>query len=206
MAIVCNIVALSELRLCDANGFTNVLMAQPAFSPSRNEETGYRPSPDDLKQVESFVDECLAALQAAKREHNLVVFPEAFLPISRVPNLIEFVSTDCPANTVIIAGVESLSVQDVLESDALPLADDMRERLQIALKPHHRFVNAVFLGIEKTLGSLPKYLVIGLGIALYIDEQVYGKRCHRFKCIPCILESVNEVNWKPDTGGPLNEI
>ena len=145
MAIVCNIVALSDLRLCDANGFTNVLMAQPAFSPSRNEETGYRPSPDDLKQVESFVDECLTALQAANREHNLVVFPEAFLPISRVPNLIEFVSTDCPANTVIIAGVESLSVQDVLESDALPLDDGMRERLQIALKPHHRFVNACLI-------------------------------------------------------------
>ena len=145
MAIVCNIVALSDLRLCDADGLTNVLMAQPAFSPSRNEETGYGTSPDDLKQVESFVDECLAALQDANREHNLVVFPEAFLPISRVPNLIEFVGTDCPANTVIIAGVESLSVQDVLESEALPLDDGTRKGLQIALKPHHRFVNACLI-------------------------------------------------------------
>lgn len=145
MAIVCNIVALSDLRLCDPEGLTNVLLAQPSFRPSRNEEAGYGPSPDDLKQVESFVDECLTALQTANREHNLVVFPEAFVPISRVPNLIEFVGTDCPANTVIIAGVESLSVQDVLESEALPLDESTREGLQIALKPHHRFVNACLI-------------------------------------------------------------
>ncbi len=77
MAIICNIVALTDLRLCDEDGLINVLMAQHGFTPRRNEETGYGPSPDDLSQAESFVDECLVALKVTNREHNLLVFPEA---------------------------------------------------------------------------------------------------------------------------------
>ncbi len=145
MAVVCNIVPLSDLRIRDADGLTNVLIAQPAFSPRRNEETGYGPSPADLQQVECFINGCLTALVAAGQEHNLVVFPEAFVPISRVSDLIKFVRSDCPANTVIIAGIESLPVQDVLESEALPLDEETREDLQAARKPYHRFVNACLI-------------------------------------------------------------
>ena len=158
MAIVCNIVELPDLRLCGEEGFTNVLMAQPALIPRRNEETGYGPSPDDLSQAESFVDDCLAALVSAKLEHNFVIFPEAFVPISRVPTLIEFVKSACPANTVIIAGVESLPVQDVLDSGALPLDDGTRESLQAAREPHHRFVNACLILIRDRQGNYHIYV------------------------------------------------
>jgi hypothetical protein len=121
MKIVCNIVQLSDLRPRDGDGLTNVLMAQPAFPPCRTEERGYGPSKDDLKKVEGFVDECIAALVTAKREHNLVIFPEAFVPNSRIRSLIDFVGSNCPKNTVIVAGVESLPVHHVLESKVLPL-------------------------------------------------------------------------------------
>lgn len=125
-----------------------MLMAQPALIPRRNEETGYGPSPDKIGQAESFVDDCLAALVSAGLEHNFVIFPEAFVPISKVPTLIEFVQSDCPANTVIIAGVECLPVQDVLDSGVLPLDDGTRESLQAAREPHHKFVNACLILIR----------------------------------------------------------
>jgi hypothetical protein len=158
MAIVCDIVALPDLRLCGEEGFTNVLMAQPALIPRRNEETGYGPSPDDRGQAEKFVDDCLAALVSADLEHNFVIFPEAFVPISRVPTLIEFVESDCPANTVIIAGVESLPVQDVLDSGALPLDDGTRESLKAAREPHHMFVNACLILIRDCHGDPHVYV------------------------------------------------
>jgi hypothetical protein len=152
MSTACNIVELPDLRLCNEEGFTNVLMAQPALIPRRNEETGYGPSPDERSQAESFVDDCLAALVSADLEHNFVIFPEAFVPITRVPTLIEFVQSDCPANTVIIAGVESLPVEDILDLEALPLDDGTRESLQTAREPHHRFVNACLILIRDRHG------------------------------------------------------
>lgn len=158
MAIVCNIVELPNLRLCDGKGFTNVLMAQPALIPHRNEETGYGPSPDDLSLAESFIDDCLTELVSANLEHNFVIFPEAFVPISRVSTLMAFVKSACPANTVIVAGVESVPVEAFLDLSTLPLDKRTYESLQAARKPHHKFVNACLILIRDRQGDSHFYV------------------------------------------------
>lgn len=158
MPIKCNIVPLPDLRICDGDGFTNVLLAQPAFIPRRHELTGYGPAVGDLYKVEAFVDDCLAALAQTGLEHNLVVFPEAFVPCSRVQRLIEFVDRDSPNNTVVVAGVESLPVRDVLESGVLPLDEITRAAFEAAIGNHHRYVNVSLILIRDRQGVRHSYV------------------------------------------------
>lgn len=158
MPIECNIVQLPELRICDAYGFTNVILAQPGFIPHRSEETGYGPADKDLAKIETFVDDCLLALVESSQEHNLVVFPEAFIPISRIQPLIDFVNSDCPANTVIIAGITSLSIHDVLEADVLHLDKSTRNSLEAAVEAHHKFINACLILIRDRHGVRHLYV------------------------------------------------
>ncbi len=158
MPITSNIVHLPELRICDADGFTNVAMAQPAFVPRRNEDTGYGPATEDVEAAESFVDDCLAALVAANREHNLVIFPEAFVPSSRVPALTDFMSADCPVDTVVIAGIESLSLDDVFDSNALSLDEDYKNLLQKLVAPQHRFLNACLILVRDGQGTVHRFV------------------------------------------------
>jgi hypothetical protein len=158
MPISCNIVPVPDLRICDADGFTSVLLAQPAFVPRRDEDTGYGPAAGDLGEAEAFVDDCLAALVETGQEHNLVVFPEAFVPRSRISPLIDFVETDSPNNTVIVAGIEGLPVHDVLEGGVLPLDDMTLAALKARVGAHHSFINAALILIRDGQGVSRSYV------------------------------------------------
>lgn len=208
MAMVCNLVQLPELRICDHEGLTNVILAQPAFIPQRDEEKGYGPSRADLGGVESFVDDCLTAVTAAKREHNLVVFPEAFIPSSRVSRLIDFVRSDCPQNTVIIAGIESLPVQSVLESEIFYFDETIRENLIAARKPHHRFVNACLILVRDREGYSHEYVQLKMKPshaeqslrAMLTGEKVYFFTCPQLSFGVLICSDFidrSSGNWLP---------
>jgi len=158
MPITCNIVPIPNLRICDADGFTNALLAQPGFVPRRDENTGYAPAAEDLGKAEAFVDDCLAALAQAGQEHNLVVFPEAFVPRSRIPRLIDFVETESPNNTVVVAGIESLPVQEVLESGVLPLDATTLAAFKSKAGAHHRYINVALILIRDGQGFCHTYV------------------------------------------------
>jgi len=158
MPITCNIVSVPDLRICDPDGFTNVLLAQPGLVPRRDEDTGYGPAAGDLSTAEAFVDDCLTAVAQAGQEHNLVVFPEAFVPCSRIPRLIDFIETESPNSTVVVAGIESLPVQEVLELDVLPLDETTLAAFQAAVGTHHRYINAALILIRDGEGVCHSYV------------------------------------------------
>lgn len=152
MAVECKIIQVPELRLCEDDGFINVFMAQPAVEVHRDEESGYGPSPAQTLQVEALIDECFNAVNIGAREHNLVIFPEAMVPRSRIHQLHHFIDA-CPNNTVVIAGIECLPTGCIVEDTQFPIGDDEREQLRINLKPEHRFINCCFTLIRDSTGT-----------------------------------------------------
>lgn len=158
MSITARIVSLPQLRIRDSEGFTNVLLAQPGFTPHRNEESGYGPSPADCAEAERFVEECLTCVAEERRAHRLVVFPEAFVPLGRVHRLREFVRTDCPPNTVVVAGIQCLPIEDALECDDLPIDEALRQEMSNAAARHTCFLNACLVLVRDGEGAASSYL------------------------------------------------
>ena len=133
-------------------------LAQPGFKPYRDEESGYGLSPADRGEAERFVNDCLSCVAEERKEHTLVVFPEASVPVASVDRIVRFISSDCPNNTVIVAGLEGMTVNDALEYDNLPFAAAMRQQMIETTPRHHRFLNACLVLVRDGDGAAHSHL------------------------------------------------
>ncbi len=158
MDIRCTIVKLPQLKVRNSDGATNMVLAQPGFTPYRSEERGYGLAHEDRDKARLFVEDCLAVVRAEATPHTLLVFPEACVPVVSVQTIREFAASDCPNNTVIVAGLESMSAREATECDELPMTATLRDRLRDSLSRPHAFINTSLIVVRDDEGQVHAHL------------------------------------------------